>query len=236
LTSKRLAIIDQSESQEPNGLVSVSVLYSVAPSASTSLNALFYLDAPPPVFPNCVARASLQGQGLYMVDFSTEKTNGLWYVQANYVGARNFVGGQRAFITRDNESRVTPAIRIVAGYDITPEEEPRQIVQYDTVIVRFVAQVITTEIAVVGAGLFDLEGSADASGLIYRIEYGNLERSKPDVRTRSVLPLPKTLLDRFKPYVEISTSIRNITNSVIIATTTRNVVFDPLALDDAVNL
>lgn len=238
-SSGRFAILEQSESQQPNGLVLVSVLYSVSPLSSAAIGGAFYLDAPPPIFPSCVARETLQGrQGLYMVDFSTEKQNGLWYVSANYAGARNFgvVRGQKPFIVRDNESRVTPAIRILAGYDITPEDPPRQIAQYDTVIVRFIAQVVTTEVAGVGGGLFDLETTEQASSLIYRVEYGNLERSAPDVRTRFTLPSPKALLDNFKPYVEVSTSIKNVTNVVIVATTTRNVVFDPLALDNATSL
>ncbi len=238
LTSRRFVILDQSESQDPNGLVTVSVTYSVAPSATTDLDRLFYLDAPPPVFPTCTQKSTLQStQGLYLLEHSVEKQFGLWTIQATYVGARNFISGQRPFITRDGESRVTPAIRIEAGYDITPEEEPRQIPQYDTVIVRFVAQVVTTELAGVGAGWFDLESTEQtADSLIYRVEYGNLERSKPDVRTRFTLPAPKVLLDRFKPYVEVSTNVRNVTNAVIVAVTTRNIVFDPLALDNAVNL
>jgi hypothetical protein len=231
----KVALLEQTESQQPNGLVNVAVSYGIETNSSSAIPNIFYLDAPPPLFPSCVQRDSLQQRNLFLLDFTTQKQNGLWTVDANYVGARTFVSGrQRPFVTRDNESRVTPAIRITAGYDITAEDPPRQIVQYDTVIVRFVAQVITAEIAAVGAGLFDREGSANASGLIYRIEYGNLERSNPDVRTRTSLPSPKSLLDRFEPSVEISTSITNITNTVIVAKTTRNVVFNPLALDEAV--
>lgn len=237
MTNSRFVILDQSESQDPNGLITVSVTYGVAPPLAADINRVFYLDAPPPVFPNCTQKSTLQGsQGLYLLDHSVEKQFGLWTIQATYVGARTFISGQRPFITRDGESRVTPAIQIEAGYDITPEEEPRQIPQYDTVIVRFVAQVVTTEIAGVGAGWFDLESTEQtADSLIYRVEYGNLEKSSPDVRTRFTLPAPKALLDRFKPCVEVSTNIRNVTNAVIIAVTTRNIVFDPLALNDAVN-
>lgn len=238
LSAARFVIVDQSEAQDANGLVKVAVTYSVAPASVDVLKKTFYLDAPPPVFPSCTDRSTLQGsQGLYLLDFSTSKQFGLWIVQASYVGARNLISGQRPFVSRDGESRVTPTIKILAGYDVTPEEEPRAIPQYDSVIVRFIAQVVTTEWAGVGAGWFDLESKEQtASGLIYRVEYGNIELSKPETRTRFTLPAPRTLLDNFKPYVEISTSIRNITNNVIVAVTTRSAVFDPLALDNATNL
>lgn len=238
LVSGRFVITEQSESQAANGLVTVNVTYTVNPSAATNLSQIFYLDAPPPVFPSATQKSTLQGtQGLYLLDHSVEKQNGLWTIQATYVGARIIYSGQRMFITRDGESRVTPQIRIEAGYDLTPEDPPRQIAQYDTVTVRFIAQVVTTELAGVGAGWFDLESTEQsAGGLIYRVEYGNLQRSKPDVRTRNVLPSPQALLNNFDPQVEVSTNIRNVTNSVIVAVTTRNVVFNPLALDDAANL
>jgi hypothetical protein len=237
MTSGRFVILEQNETQAPNGLVTVGVTYSVNPSAVSNLSQIFYLDAPPPVFPTSTQKSTLQSaQGLYLLDHLVSKQNGLTTIQATYVGARNIFSGQKMFITRDAESRVTPPIRLSAGFDLTAEEPPREIAQYDTVVVRFVAQVVTTEQAGVGAGLFDLEKTEQvASNLIYRVEYGNLQRSAPDFRTRRLLPPPRSLLDNFRPYVEVSTSIRNVTNNVIIAVTTRNVVFDPLALDAAVN-
>jgi hypothetical protein len=227
LNGNRFAIIEENETQEPNGLVKVALTYSVAPSYADSLLQHFFLDAAPPVFPATVNRASLQGsQGLYMLDFSTDKANGLWTVSANYVGARN---RSLPFFTQEEESRVTPEASYYVGVDFTAEEPPRQIPRYDVFTARFTSQSITTEIASAEIPSFDRLARGSADGLLYRFEYGTIIRSKPNERSSMPRPSPKDIVKGFNPYVEISTSVQNVTNRVFVSRSTRYVVLDQQA-------
>jgi hypothetical protein len=145
------------------------------------------------------------------------------------------VGLSRPFETRDSEFRVTDPIRFLAGYSVDPEDSAEQIPFYDYVTVQFIAQTIVREIASVSRGLFDQEFiESDANRLISRVSYGSIAKSNPDRRILFSYPSANTLLDRFKPQILTSTAISNVTNRVIIATTTQEVVFNELAAADAV--
>lgn len=226
LTSGRFIVLSQEESVDTNGLIAVSATFSVAPASISAINTAFYLDAPPPV----PLSASLASAGaLFLREYSTEKSTGLWTVTATYVGAKEVQSGlSRPFVRRDSELRVTDPIRFVAGYSIDPETQD-QIEFYDYVAVQFVAQTIIREIACTRP-IFDSELiEADAMRLISRVSYASIARGSPDVRTRFGYPSADTLLRRFRPMIQTSTAIDNITNRVFIATTTQEVIFDELA-------
>jgi hypothetical protein len=194
---------------------------------SSSLTSLFYLDAPPPVFPSVVRREDLQRGSLFLEAHSVAKSFGQWTVQATYVGAKTLRSGFGGLFVRDDESRITPPVRFLAGFTLSGDEPPRQIPAYDVLSVRFLAQTVKRSIANAYASSFDLEKTgADANGFIYRIEYGTISRAGTITRTRFNYPPPSFILKQFEPVLNTSTKIDNVTNAVTIATTVQVVVFD----------
>jgi hypothetical protein len=217
--SRGIAILDQSYEEQPSGLVRVRVEYALTESSAANINSMFRHDAAPPVFPGVYPRANLQRSSLFLEDHSVEKAFGQWRVLANYAGARVLQAGFRGFVTRENEARVTP---------------PRRVGSI-TLSVKFVAQLIKTTIASVHEAVFDTEReSREADVLILRARYGSI--SFPGIQSASEdavqtiisferLPSPMQIFREFRPTIETSTSIDNITTSVIVATTTRDVAF-----------
>jgi len=227
LTSAGVALLSQSLEEAPSGLVRVNVEYALTQAKSASLASLFFLDAPPPVFPSVTRAQDLQGGGLLLESHSTSKSFGQWIVRANYVGSRNVRSGFAGLINRDDEARVTPAVKFLAGFNFSDDEVPRPIPVYDVVTVRYTAQTITRSLAGTFKSWFDLEQlGGDASGFIYRVEYGTISRGTPQVRTLFNYPSPLTILRGFKPVLNTSTKINNVTNAVLLSTTVQQVVLD----------
>jgi hypothetical protein len=100
-----LALVSQSFTEQPSGLVLVSMEFAGRASKTLSLDKLFYPDAPPPIWPSSVNRDSLLTRRLYMVDRGVEQENGLVRVTANYAGglARD---SERIFRTQTFENEV----------------------------------------------------------------------------------------------------------------------------------
>jgi hypothetical protein len=222
-TSAGIAILSQSLEERPTGLVRVSVEYSLTDAYTAKLPSLFYLDAPPPIAIPAEKRLDLQGgagRRLFMETYAAQKSFGQWTVQATYVAARSLRTGFKGFVTRDEESRVTPPFEWGVGLKLS---------------VRFSAQVIKTSIAGINAGAFDLEDVdgnwLSANALISRVRFGSVSLSGTDLTTGTFTVVnllglsPQYVLQSFAPGVQVSTSIDNVTNRVMIATTTREIVF-----------
>jgi hypothetical protein len=219
--SRGIAILDQSYEEQPSGLVRVRVDYAMTnESAVLRLGKLFFLDAPPPVFPNIIPPENLQRGGLFLESHSVEKSYGQWRIAANYVGAKSLRDKFRGFITRESEARVTPPFKFGNL----------------TISVRFVAQVIKTTIAGTNDAFFDVEGTSqnfiEINSLVSRLSYGVVSFSGIELSPEQsqvflgFIPIsPQAIFNSFSPAVQTSTSIDNVTSSVIVATTTREIVF-----------
>jgi hypothetical protein len=219
-TGAGIALLSQSAEEQPTGLVRVNVVYSLTQARAQNIESIFFHDARPPVAPTLYPSGSLDG-GLFLESYSVEKSYGQFQVTASYAGARRLGQRFRGFITRDSEARVTPPFK---GDGFTAS-------------VRFVAQVVKTSIASAGKPFFDVEGTssnpADIQSRISRLQYGvisfagtdlNATQSQPLVNF-GALPSPLVIFNSFNPVVQTSTSVDNVTNSVIVATTTRDIVF-----------
>jgi hypothetical protein len=229
-STQGVSLLSQSLQEQPSGLMRVSVEYAFTQAGSENLASLFHLDAPPPLFPTVVRRGDLQTQQLYLESHTAKKSFGQWRVQATYVGAKQVRRGFSGTINIDGEARVTPPVKLNAGYIFSDDDPPERITVYDVVGVKYIAQTITRSVAGVYTAWFDLENlGGDASGYIYRVEYGSISRAVPDVRTLNIYPAPLAVLRAFKPVLNTSTKIQNVTNAVIIATTIQEVVLSDLA-------
>jgi hypothetical protein len=227
LTSSGIALMSQSLEEQPSGLVRVTVSYAVTQAKSADLASLFYLDAPPPVFPTVVRRDDLQRGSLFLEKHNVVKSFGQWVVQASYVGAKLLRSGFGGLLNRNDEARVTPPVRFLAGLTFGSDSIPQLIPAYDVLSVKFLAQTVTRSIAGAYGSSFDLETiGTDASGFIFRAEYGVISRAATIRRTRLNYPSPAFILKQFEPVLNTSTKIDNITNAVTIATTVQVVVFD----------
>jgi hypothetical protein len=197
-------------------------VYSLTQARAQNIESIFFHDARPPVAPALYPSGSLDG-GLFLESYSVEKSYGQFQVTASYAGARRLGQRFRGFITRDSEARVTPPFKSAGSFF--------------TVSVRFVAQVVKTSIASAGKPFFDVEDTssnpADIQSRISRLQYGvisfagtdlNATQSQPLVNF-GALPSPLVIFNSFNPVVQTSTSVDNVTNSVIVATTTRDIVF-----------
>jgi hypothetical protein len=225
-SSRGIALLSQQVQEAPSGLVTVSVEYALTQSKADSVSSLFYLDATPPIFPTVLKASDLQRGALFLQEFTSERQVGQITVSATYSGARLVRQGFAGLIERETELMVTPEFRVYAGYDLSSDETPQRIPVYDIVSVQFLAQTITRAIAGVYSAYFDREQTGqDAFAYISRIEYGSISRSAPQVREQFNLPAPQTILNKFAPKLNISTSIDNVTNAVIVATTTESVYF-----------
>jgi hypothetical protein len=219
--SRGIAILDQSYEEQPSGLVRVRVDYAMTDqSAALRLGGLFFLDAPPPVFPNIIPLGNLQRGGLFLESHSVEKSYGQVRIAANYVGAKSLRDKFRGFITRESEARVTPPFKLGNV----------------TISVRFVAQVIKTNVAGANQAFFDVESTSqnfiEINSLVSRFSYGvvsfsGIELSPAEGQSfLGFIPIsPQQIFNSFSPAVRVSTSTDNVTPSVIIATTTREIVF-----------
>jgi hypothetical protein len=223
--SRGIAILDQSYEEQPSGLVRVRVDYAMTNAAAgATLNQLFFHDAPPPVYPSIYPRQNLQRSSLFLESHSVEKSFGQWRVTASYVGARILRAKFRGFITRESEARITPPFRgSIGSFPFSLRA-------------RFVAQIIKTTVAGTNEAIFDIEETSqnfiDIKSMVSRLTYGPFNIALEDAFSRGAVlqfaqfvASPQEIFRSFEPAVQTSTSIDNVTSSVIVATTTREIVF-----------
>lgn len=102
----RLALVSQSISEEPTGLVTASVGYTTLPEYRNRISPLFVVDNEPPMYPSAISRDELLTNRLYLRDRVIEQSNGLVHISATYVGGLNR-GGDYVYCTLEPESDKT---------------------------------------------------------------------------------------------------------------------------------
>lgn len=89
LATKKVAITAESVTEQINGLLTVSLSFISTAPHKAAASRLFYLDAPPPVWPDSIARNDLISRQLYMVSHNYRQEAGLFYIEADYAGGLN---------------------------------------------------------------------------------------------------------------------------------------------------
>jgi hypothetical protein len=85
--SSGLALNSQTFTEDISGLVRVAMTFTTTTAKRDAVSQLFYVDAPPPIFPTSIDRYLLQTEQLYMVDRTVTQSNGLVEISAQYAGA-----------------------------------------------------------------------------------------------------------------------------------------------------
>lgn len=101
--SRRLSLVSQSVTEQINGLVNVSVQFITTAANRDKVAQLFFLDAPPPIWPHIVNQFELQSQALFMVTRSINQANGLVTIDAEYAGGLRRGGSQPVLITTERD-------------------------------------------------------------------------------------------------------------------------------------
>jgi hypothetical protein len=103
-TSRGFVLTAQDAQEQVNGLVNVQVTYVGPASKHDQISRSFYVDAPPPIWPQVVSPSELVTNRLYMESRSVTRANGLTTVQANYVGGLQRAGFRGYFLREQLES------------------------------------------------------------------------------------------------------------------------------------
>mgnify|MGYP003649607768 CR=1 FL=1 len=99
--SSGLALNSQTFTEDISGLVRVSMRFTTTKAKRDSVSQLFYVDAPPPIWPSSIDSYLLQTEQLYMVDRNVTQSNGLVEISAQYAGAlKSSVANPRVSIER----------------------------------------------------------------------------------------------------------------------------------------
>jgi hypothetical protein len=85
--SSGFALNSQTFTEDISGLVRVSMRFTTTTAKRDSVSQLFYVDAPPPIWPSSIDSYLLQTEQLYMVDRNVTQSNGLVEISAQYAGA-----------------------------------------------------------------------------------------------------------------------------------------------------
>lgn len=95
-----LRLTDTIEVQEStNGFFSVKVKFIAKSSDRAMVFPQFYMDAPPPIWPNVVDQNTLQSKQLYMLTHNYVFSNGLMNIDATYVGVQSrFIKAKNGFV------------------------------------------------------------------------------------------------------------------------------------------
>lgn len=101
--SRRLSLVSQSVTEQINGLVNVSVQFITTAANRDKVAQLFFLDAPPPIWPHIVNQFELQSRALFMVTRSINQANGLVTIDAEYAGGLRRGGSQPVLITTERD-------------------------------------------------------------------------------------------------------------------------------------
>jgi hypothetical protein len=86
--SAKVVLSAQNYTEDDRGLVSASLQYVAKASNRSAVDALFYTDAPPPIWPTYLDRGRLIGRNLYMQSRTLTEQYGLLTIDALYVGGR----------------------------------------------------------------------------------------------------------------------------------------------------
>jgi hypothetical protein len=99
--SSGLALNSQTFTEDISGLVRVSMRFTTTTAKRDSVSQLFYVDAPPPIWPSSIDSYLLQTEQLYMVDRNVTQSNGLVEISAQYAGAlKSSIANPRVSIER----------------------------------------------------------------------------------------------------------------------------------------
>lgn len=101
---KRLALTSQNYTEDDRGLVSASLQFVAKASDRSAVDAMFYTDAPPPIWPTYLDRGRLIGRNLFMQSRTLTEQYGLLTIDALFVGGRERI---IPVVTSDFESPVT---------------------------------------------------------------------------------------------------------------------------------
>lgn len=99
--TRGIVLSRQTAQEQVNGLVNVQVEYSIPASKQYQIDRMFYVDAPPPIWPTVVNRAEMLTNNLYMVQRSISRANGLVIVNAEYSSGLKRAGF-RGYFVREN--------------------------------------------------------------------------------------------------------------------------------------
>jgi hypothetical protein len=100
-----LALNSQTFTEDISGLVRVAMTFTTTTAKRDAVSQLFYVDAPPPIFPTSIDRYLLQTEQLYMVDRTVTQSNGLVEISAQYAGAlSNALSNPRVSLDRKSVS------------------------------------------------------------------------------------------------------------------------------------
>lgn len=102
--TKGIILSRQSAQEQVNGLVNVQVQYAIPASKQYQIDRMFYVDAPPPIWPTVVNRAEMLTNNLYMVDRSIDRGNGIVTVSANYASGLQRAGSKGYFLRTHKQS------------------------------------------------------------------------------------------------------------------------------------
>jgi len=117
LDLKKVALTSQNYTEDDRGLVSASLQFVAKASNRSAVDAMFYTDAPPPVWPTYLDRGRLIGRNLFMQSRTLSEQYGLLTVDALFVGGRERIV---PVVTSEFESPVN------FSYQSEPIEHTRQ--------------------------------------------------------------------------------------------------------------
>jgi hypothetical protein len=103
-TLRGLVLTAQNAQEQVNGLVNVQVEYTAPATKQQKIDQLFYVDAPPPIWPSVVNRGEMLTNNIYMVTRSVERANGLVRVRAEYVSGLKRSGFRGYFLRETVET------------------------------------------------------------------------------------------------------------------------------------
>ena len=103
MSSRRLSLVSQSVQEQINGLVNVAVQYVTTVTNRERVAAFFYVDAPPPIWPDSVNQFELQNRALYMVSRNISQANGLVTIDVEYAGGLRRGGSPPLLITTERD-------------------------------------------------------------------------------------------------------------------------------------
>ena len=109
-TQSGIALTASSCIEQVNGLVEVQATYTIAANRQSQLDAQFYVDAPPPIHPSCIAKSNLLTNRLYMMQRSVSTSNGFCTVNAQYVGGLVRAGFVGYYLTEQLDQTVLDVI------------------------------------------------------------------------------------------------------------------------------
>jgi hypothetical protein len=110
----KIALVSHSIEEQQNGLITVACEYVCRATFIQELDAVFFPDAPPPIYPKSLDRRFLLAQRLFMTTRSVSTSNGLSFISANYVSGLTR-SGNHAKITTTQESAVDLFIPLAYG-------------------------------------------------------------------------------------------------------------------------